>query len=99
MRKFELLKHLRENAVGIFEDGKIVLELKVQSNGKTERCAYCGCNHYHGVGDGDRVPHCSFDLYALPVDKNLVFQNRLGQLFYQRNGYVLVSHEKRLGPS
>ena len=89
IKKWEMLKHLRETAVGIEDGGKTVLKISVDYRGQTGMCAFCGKKHHHGIGDGDRVPHCSFDIFGLPIDKNLIFQNARGELFFQRNGYVL----------
>ena len=95
IQKWETLKHLRENAVGIEDGNKTVLILSVNSWGKTERCAFCGRNHYHGAYNGNRVSHCRNDLFNFPIDKNLVFQNRIGQLFFYSDGYALKRESDR----
>jgi len=90
IQKHELLKRLRAEATGVSYHGRIVLQLKIDSDGLTERCCFCGQKHSHGAASGDRAPHCCRDIFGLPVDENLVFQNRIGQLFFKRDGYELI---------
>lgn len=91
IKKWEMLKHMRMNSVGKRYGSRFVLQLLADEKGRTSCCPFCGKEHQHGAGTGHQVSHCSNDIFGLPIDKSLVFQNDVGQLFFLSDGYELCA--------
>lgn len=52
-------------------------------------CRYCGCLHFHGIGDGHRVAHCIIDTPYTQSGYTLVFAGELpaGAMTLHKVGY------------
>jgi hypothetical protein len=89
-----MLNELRQNSKGEFDiemqKNLLVLHFIHGESGKTERCAFCGRNHFHGKGEGHRLPHCSWNILNQEIrDRIMSFQNSRGQTFCLDSGYIL----------
>jgi len=91
LKKNEMLNYLRRTAIGKRYGSRFVLQLPADESGRTSRCPFCGKEHRHGAGSGHRLTHCDFNLFNLPIDRSLVFQNDAGQLFFLEDGYEICA--------
>lgn len=81
---------IKRRNMGLLGNGNIKWDI--------DRCAFCGAIHDdHGEGSGHRTSHChsfSFcnydsEIFSYIFGRNSIFQNRKGQIFNSRNGYVI----------
>ncbi len=89
-KHIKALSDARKNAEGIIDGGKLRVVLYRQTvKSSTDPCPFCGRKHTHGIGDGDRTPHC-YD-YDAPyvLGRDVIFKNKDGLQFSGRDDYYI----------
>jgi hypothetical protein len=72
----------------LFENRAVLVLTRPFEFSLTEKCPFCKRNHYHGEGDGYRVPHCPEG-----KAKEFVVADD-GTKLYQIDGYFIKTEAK-----
>ena len=67
------------------------IPILLQKKGKNETfdCPFCNKIHYHGIGEGHRLPHCADSSFPPYNNSNSRWIVSDGVILSQKNGYII----------